>query len=582
MVTGGAAGAGATLTLPAAVQANNLLLICVTKRGADPNLSGIRRDNAVGPLRPFTDFTAVAHSVGADGTTIGWRDATGDEQTLYVPQSDIWVAYYELAGDRNIAAATTLRLQQQSSSAFKDLGLLSSGPGHFAVMSFLWDQDFDLTAYHSPSAPWTEDLEGGMGTQGLHPWTLFAHHGLGITVDAAISGISNGAWGGIAVDIPSSTQPAGMSGPQLIVEYFDNNATTFGPSTLAGVIADAVKVGWSWYSRYPANAFFTLRQDSIHNARLLPLRTHIKIHYYNPATGYRAVVFSGRLGEPDESGEDVVWTVWNYLAELSLSRTGYRVMYPNKLIGTEIAAVEWNLAKTADSSLLNHVATGTIQDPLGSDAVTPIKTDSRFGVIDVPRLLLMFDLTEIGRANTVNNVTMGISRESPTFSFLKNAGTLRSGLLLGFPGVVRDFRFVPGYASLRNDLATIGTSAAGGAVEIIKTDEANADTYGRRQDVFTIKTLAGLAGAATEADAQAAITERAVKEATSLAKSLALELRPGVFEPFDGWDIEDTVKVQISRGRTVIDATYRIVGVRGLKDQRGYHPQLIVQLPTAA
>jgi hypothetical protein len=173
--------------------------------------------------------------------------------------------------------------------------------------------------------------------------------------------------------------------PRLVIEYLTNNTSTFGPDVLDGVIHDALAVGWSWYSRFPANAYFTLRQDSVHNARLLPLRTHIRISYVNDATGYKAIVFSGRLGDPSSSGDDVVWTAWNYLAELSLTRTGYRTVYPVKLLGSEIASPEWTAARTATYALLNFVTTGTIQDPLGSDGTTPIKTDARFGVIDVPR-----------------------------------------------------------------------------------------------------------------------------------------------------------------------------------------------------
>jgi hypothetical protein len=279
----------------------------------------------------------------------------------------------------------------------------------------------------------------------------------------------------------------------------------------------------------------------------------------------------------------VVWTAWNYLAELSLSRTGYRTLYPQKLIGTEVARVEWELAQAAVFSLVGHVATGTTEDPLGSDGLTKIKTDNRFGVIDVPRLLLMFDLTEIGRANTANNVTFEITRTAPfTFNFWKNRGVSYTAKRLTLPGSVVDYQFSPGYAGLRNDLATIGQNAAGGATEIVKTDEANAALYGRRQDVFTIKTLAGLAGAATESDAQTAITERAVKEATTLEKSIALDVRDDAFAPFDGWEIEDLVRVQIKRGRDNIDTDYRIVGARGVLDGRGYHPTVLVQLPTAA
>ena len=375
----------------------------------------------------------------------------------------------------------------------------------------------------------------------------------------------------------------GVTGPSLLIEYFDNNAATFGPSTLQGVILDALKIGWSWYSRYPSNAFFTLRANSVHNTRLLPLQTHIRITYYNPRTGYSAVVFTGRLSEPDHSGEDVVWTAWNYLSELSLSRSGYRTLYPGKLLGTEIAQVEWNAARTATYALLNFVTTGTIENPLGTDEATPIVTDNRFGVIDVPRLLLMFDLTEIGRANTVHNVTMGITRTSPfSFFFLKNAGTAKIGRRFVYPGNVRDFRYVPGYAALRNDLATIGTSPDGSAVEIVKTDEVNALAYGRRQDVFTIKTLQGQVGGATESDAQNAITARAVKEATNLSQSVLLDVRPELVEPFDGWDIEDTIKVEVYRGRVAINDTFRIIGARGLLDESGYHPQIYIQLPTQA
>jgi hypothetical protein len=369
--------------------------------------------------------------------------------------------------------------------------------------------------------------------------------------------------------------------PRLYVEYLTNGAT-FGPSALDGVIHDASSVGWSWYSRYPANCYFTLPQTSIHNDRLLPLRTHVRVTYVNDATGYSKVVFQGRLSDPDESGEDVVWTAWNYLAELSLSRTGYRTLYQNKLLGTQIASVEWGLAKSATSSLFGHVTTGTIEDPLALDGSTKIKTDARFGVIDVPRLLLMFDLTEIGRANTLNNVTFEITRESPTFNFWKNRGSAYTAKTLLYPGIVRDFRFVPGYGALRNDLATIGTSAGGGAAEITKVDATNAATYGLRQDVFTIKTLAGVVGAATESDAQQAITARALKEATQLARNISVDVRSDLFEPFDGWDIEDTIPVNIVRGRTNINDIYRIVGARGVMDAAGYHPQVVLQLPTAA
>ena len=373
--------------------------------------------------------------------------------------------------------------------------------------------------------------------------------------------------------------------PRLAIEYLTNDTTTFGPKTLDGIIVGATKVGWSWYSRYPATAFFTLRQDDAQNLRLLPLKHHLRIHYINDVTGYDAEVFNGRLIEPDNAVDDTVWNAFNYQAELSLSRTGYRTLYPAKVLGSEIVSPEWDLAKAATYSLFGHVDTGVIEDPLGTDGTTKIKTDTRFGVVDVPRLLFFFDLCEIGRANTTNNVVFDITRArngsgNHEFRFRKNAGSQLAGRRLTFPGNIRDYRYVPGYRELRNDLATIGTTSGGGATEIIATNESNAQEYGRRQDVFTIKTLSGLSGADSEFDAQTAITERAVNEATNLSRNLAIDVRPDEWEPFDGWDIEDTVRVQIQRGRDAIDNWYRIVGVRGQLDQAGYHQQIIVTLPT--
>lgn len=370
--------------------------------------------------------------------------------------------------------------------------------------------------------------------------------------------------------------------PRLVIEYWTNNAGTFGRNVLDGMIHDASEVGWSWYSRYPSNCFFTLPQSSAHNARLNPLLTHVQVTYVNDATGFSKVVFTGRLSEPDESGEDVIWTAWSYLSELALSRTGYRTLYPNATLSSIVSA-EWTLAKAQTYTLMGHIATGTIETPKGVDGTTDITTDTRFGVLDVPRLLLFFDLSEIGRANTINNVVFEITRETPfTFNFWKNKGSAIAGRRLTFPGIIRDYRFVPGFATLRNDLATIGTTAGGGASEIVRTNEASAAQYGRRQDVFTIKTLAGLASGTTESDAQIAITERAVKEASQLARNLAVEVRHDQFEPFDGFELEDTFRVQIAQGRTAIDADYRLVGLRGTLNASGYTPQVLLQLPTAA
>lgn len=383
-----------------------------------------------------------------------------------------------------------------------------------------------------------------------------------------------------------------MLSPRVWIEVYSNNSSTFGPQTLKAVIHDALNVGWGWYSRFPANCFFTLRQESLHNVDIVPGLDHVRVWFADPAQGYGPIlVFAGRIADPDESGEDVVWTAWSYLAELSLTDSGFRRLYPTKKIGTEIVQPEWNDntadwplygAKVQTSSLLNHISTGTIENPRDSGG-SDITTDTRFGVIKVPRLLLFFDLSEMGRANTTNNVTYEISRSiTPAFNFWRNRGSAITAKRLTFPGTVKDFRFSPGVTNIRNKLATVGASLTGQATAIeaaVTAGQYGSVLFGLREDVFTIKTLAGVT-ADTEFAAQTAVTQRAVIEASQLASAVQVDLRWQHFLPFDGWDIEDTIRVQLKRGRTNIDADYRIIGMRARMDGSGYNQSVFIQPPT--
>jgi hypothetical protein len=390
--------------------------------------------------------------------------------------------------------------------------------------------------------------------------------------------------------------------PRLDIEYWTNETTTFGPSALAGVIHDAASVGWAWYSRFPGAAFWTLKRDSRHNALLEPGLSHIRIWYSNEATGYGPeLVFSGRLGDSDEGGDDVVWQAFGYLAELSLSRTGYRVMYERDLISS-IVDKEWRRddasgkfhnygAKKQVKSLLAHVGTGAIQDPHNVNGGL-MRTEPQFGVISVPRLLLFYDLSEISRANTTNNVTYEITREhAPEFNFWADRGSPRTGKLLTYPGNVQDFRYSRGLLNIRNDLATIGTKD--GKAKFIQSERAGGaygyDAFGRRQDTFSIKTLSGFRHLGTDAEqfsAQRMITERAVKEGTRPMRSLQLDLadlrQPFGFDPFDGWDIEDLLDVELeTHSGGVIKRPFRVAGVRGKMGAAGYQQSLIVTEPVS-
>jgi hypothetical protein len=388
-------------------------------------------------------------------------------------------------------------------------------------------------------------------------------------------------------------------GPSIFLEVFeDTGSPGHGPGDCVGIITDAQRVGWSWYSRYPSPLYFTLPQHSESNDLLVPGLSHVKATFVDPLDGYSVVLWTGRVLEPDESANDVVWQNYSYLAELALSRTGYSVKYPSKLIGSQVVTPEWSRdessgkfvnygAKVQEHSLMNHIATGTIQNPLDTAGTGGMKTDPKFGVIDVPRLLLFFDLSEIGRANTDNNVTFEFTRTPPTtFNFWRDKGTDITARVLTYPYDIVDYRRVRGIAGIRNDLATIGTKG-GSSTEIVQRIESGtygSALFGRRQDTFTIRTLSGypnLTKTEAQEDAQTKITKRAVKEAVRPARNMMLQLRTGKFRPFDGWDIEDTIIVDIRNGLTDIRERWRIVGVRGTLDAAGYRQSLFLAPPNA-
>ena len=372
---------------------------------------------------------------------------------------------------------------------------------------------------------------------------------------------------------PGGSAPKWASAYEYVIELF-NSSATFGPSTKLGELWDIRNLGWSRYDRLPGRGFFTLYQTSPHLASIIPITTHVRITRVAPSGNVE--VFNGIVSDYNSTGDDVMFDIYDYGSLLSLSRSGYRTMYPTKLIGTEIVSPEWTLAKNATDSALGFVATGTIENPLGTDDATAIKTNAQFGLMDQMRLALFYDLTEMGRANTNHHVTFEITRTSPfTFNFWKNKGSL-VGIPLVLNGSVSDYQYAPNWAALRNDLATLGTTVGGGAAEVVKKDASSATTFGLRQDVFAIKTLAGIVGSAVEADQQQAVAARMLKSATEGAPALWLTLVPGVIEPFTGWDICDRMPVEIVNGSDSITGNWRVVGVRAIVDEPGERTQLLV------
>lgn len=365
--------------------------------------------------------------------------------------------------------------------------------------------------------------------------------------------------------------------PEYCIELFDGAGAGRGPGTKVAEVWDARNVGWGRYDRLPGKAFCTLYQGSPILAFLEPLVTHVRITRVGSSN---VEVYAGQFIDYNSAGDDVVCDFYDYLALLGISRAGFRTMYPTKALGSEIVSPEVTLAVNATGSPLGFVTIGTIENPLGQDGITVIKTNDQFGTLDQMRLQLFYDLAEMGRANTGNHVTFDITRTSPyTFRFLKNAGS-SVGLGLVLNGSVADYAYAPNWTSYRNDLATVGLNPAGGAGEIVKADSGAVTARGLRQDVAVLETLLGITGAATEADQQQAALARKLYAAVNRRTALWVRLVPGAVEPFVGWEIADKATVELSNGIDNITGSRRIVGVRSLFTESGEQLSILVE-PTS-
>jgi hypothetical protein len=360
---------------------------------------------------------------------------------------------------------------------------------------------------------------------------------------------------------------------EYVLEFLEADSS-FGPGTKLGELWDVRNVGWSRYDRIPGKAFATVAQSSPLLPLLQPLSTHVRITRITPQQ--TTEVYNGGFIDYDSTADDVVLDLYDYVTLLSLSRANYRKMYPTASLGSGVVAPEWALARGATDSPLAFVATGTIEDPIGNDEATTITTNAQFGLMDQMRLQLLYDLTEMGRSNTAHHTTFEITRTAPfTFNFWKDRGSVRDiGLVLG--GTVSNYRYVPGWTHYRNDLATLGTAVGGGPTEIVKSDPNEAHARGLRQDVFTIRTVLGVAGASTEYDQQQAVAQRVLKSMTQAQPGLALKLVRGYLDPFVGFDICDKMPVEIANGVDTITGSWRLAGVRGFYDESGEALTLIV------
>ena len=327
---------------------------------------------------------------------------------------------------------------------------------------------------------------------------------------------------------------------------------------------------WQRAQNLPGQVAFTLARPSAKLADIDWMEDHIKL-FREDANGTETI-FAGKLVKPMIEADDVVCLAWDYKAFLQLSRTGYRTLYPEKLIGSEIVSPEWTAAKAVDTSPFTFVTTGTIQDPLGTDDLTAIKVSKGFGVAMFNRLLTFYQLAEMAMANTSHNVVFEITHETPhTFNFWKDYGSSFTAIDFCYPGNLAFYQYDTGHDALRNDRSTIITTTGGGTEEYNLDDDTSVASYRRLQDAVALRTLVGITTGTTETDQTKAGLARLLVEGIRLPKQFILYPRQGEFSPYYHFGEGDKVKVTLRAddGTTDHDGEVRVTALAGAWSPQG-------------
>lgn len=226
-ISGQSTGAGAAATFGAPVTAGNLLVIAFAERNggtavAATTLSSVNKTDIVGPFRPFTGFGSPTYAVirtgdaaGADAAAIGYRVATGDEQTLFIGAQNCSFTIWELSG-ASVTGVEMLSTSSHVASTGKSLGAFSA-PGSLQLGVHLWDIDDGANPSQTVGTGWTQDQQTATGSGGplLHPGAL-QMHGTAATI-ATITGTAY-EWGGLAIAFPGGGTSLPATGQAIATE----------------------------------------------------------------------------------------------------------------------------------------------------------------------------------------------------------------------------------------------------------------------------------------------------------------------------------------------------------------------------
>lgn len=358
---------------------------------------------------------------------------------------------------------------------------------------------------------------------------------------------------------------ASVNTPRFRVSLYD-----MGPSrergTLRAVIDDARDIGASEYVNQGGEFFMTLPWNHPLIDEIVPLQRHYRVQRYNDRTATYEDIFVGILDDFDANDKEVIAYGSDYLSLLHGSISGSNTSYASATVGS-IITDQLSAARTETDSRVAFVSLGTID---ATTTTVPLALTSYQSRLD-----FIGSVIDIHTANSsVRSQIVLNSRTALAFSwdFHENRGTDRTSIRLDYGGLVQGFRYLPGYADVATHVYGVGVKREGATILYSTQSYLSTATYGRiavprvYQDVVDQTAL----------DKR---TQRDARRAAQVGKGLALSLRTNRLAPFDGYDLCDSLPVEISRGIVNINSLYTLWGMEWIGKRNGSEDLFLSLLP---
>lgn len=343
--------------------------------------------------------------------------------------------------------------------------------------------------------------------------------------------------------------------PRFRILIKQATATGRGPATKpVAIIEQAAYVGASEMYNDAGEFFFTLPATHPQVSVIEPWQVHYSLEFYR-GEGWKEMA-AGLITDFDATEDEVVFYGIDYVGLLSL-------LYDDRFNPKEAPDkpveqggskyVDWAIkdiisdqltkAKNETDSIVGFINVGTI-DP---NLVTEITVFSTFK----NRLDFIRQLIESSRAGTGARTRLRVSKSIAgvySWEVTENPGTDRDNIKFEYGGLVQGFRAIPFANEFGTRVHAIGRSVNGTQVDyhVEQAPNISETTYGRIPVISLWPDVADLNDLKRRAKQMA-------MRIGKVGKRVALGIRVGSFDVKDGWDVTDSVIVDIKRG--VVDTS---------------------------